>query len=407
MAEIWICNPFDNLPAEGAKPQRYASLAEEFVKQGHSVTWWSADFSHAKKAKRQSPDGTPLPQIFTMPNGVKIHLIPTLPYKKNISLKRIKSHRDFAKKWLNIAIDTVDDGELKPEIIIVSTPPLSTYKAADTLRKKWGSKIVLDIMDAWPKAFERLLPKPKALTRLLSLPFFAPAQKSASRAYCGADIITAISKNYLDAAKSAGSKVPMASFYHTCRKITQTPRTQNREKIWRIIYVGNMGAFYALDTVITAIKNLESRNIHIRLDLVGTGPDEMRLRKMAQDSKSIHFHGFLNAQELSGELSLANIGIIPMHTESAVAVPYKLPDYTSYGLPVLNSLKGECASLIRQYNAGITYDANSPKSLEEAILRLINNPSLYSELQNGAANLARNEFLAEKIYPAFANFILK
>ena len=219
--------------------------------------------------------------------------------------------------------------------------------------------------------------------------------------------MTETTKNYLDAAKSAGSKVPMASFYHTCRKITQTPRTQNREKIWRIIYVGNMGAFYALDTVITAIKNLESKKIHIRLDLVGTGPDEMRLRKMAQDSKSIHFHGFLNAQELSGELSLANIGIIPMHTESAVAVPYKLPDYTSYGLPVLNSLKGECASLIRQYNAGITYDANSPKSLEEAILRLINNPSLYSELQNGAANLARIEFLAEKIYPAFANFILK
>lgn len=407
MAEIWICNPFDNLPAEGAKPQRYASLAEELVKQGHKVTWYSADFSHAKKTKRHSPDGTPLPHFLTMTNGVNIRLIPTLPYKKNVSLKRIKSHKAFAKTWKELALMDVSNGAKKPELIILSTPPLSTYKAAEALKAQWGSKIVLDIMDAWPQAFERLLPKPKAISRLLTFPLFAPAYRTANKAYKGADIITAISGRYLDIARKAGSKAPMASFYHTCQELTPNSHIRNSNEPLRIIYVGNMGTFYALDTAINAIKKLEQKGINIRLDLVGSGPDEEKLRNLASTSKVIHFHGFLDAKALAYELSLADIGLIPLRTESAVAVPYKLPDYTAYGLPILNSLGGECNDLIQKYNAGISYDADSQLSLEQAILEIIENPAKYNELRNGSLALANNEFLANKIYPTFAKFIMQ
>lgn len=405
MAEIWICNPFDNLPAEGAKPQRYASLAEELTRQGHKVTWWSADFSHAKKAKRRAPDGTPLPDTFTMPNGVKVRLIPTIPYKKNISLKRVKSHRAFAMDWYRVAKKAVDSGESKPEFVIISTPPLSTYKIADTFRKEWGCKIVLDIMDAWPKAFERLLPKPLAISKLLTLPLFAPAISAANNAYKGADIITAISSRYLDMARRAGSKAPMASFYHTCQELKPNDHIRNTNDTLRIIYVGNMGAFYALDTVIKAIKGLEQKGLNIRLDLVGSGPDEEKLRALANDSKAIHFHGFLDAKGLDLELSKADIGLIPLRTESAVAVPYKLPDYTAYGLPLLNSLGGECNNLIQKYNAGINYNADSQESLQQAILEIVNDPTKYNKLKSGSLALANTEFLADKIYPAFAKFI--
>ena len=35
---VWIENPFDNLPAEGFRPQRYWLMAEAFAKAGHDVT---------------------------------------------------------------------------------------------------------------------------------------------------------------------------------------------------------------------------------------------------------------------------------------------------------------------------------------------------------------------------------
>ena len=37
---VWIANPFDNLPPEGARPQRYWLMARAFARAGHAVTLW-------------------------------------------------------------------------------------------------------------------------------------------------------------------------------------------------------------------------------------------------------------------------------------------------------------------------------------------------------------------------------
>ena len=50
---VWIQNPFDNLPQEGFRKQRYWLMAEAFVRAGHDVVYWTSDFSHATKAPRR------------------------------------------------------------------------------------------------------------------------------------------------------------------------------------------------------------------------------------------------------------------------------------------------------------------------------------------------------------------
>ena len=49
---VWIVNPFDNLPLEGYRPQRYWLMAQAFAAAGHDVVYWTSDFSHANKAPR-------------------------------------------------------------------------------------------------------------------------------------------------------------------------------------------------------------------------------------------------------------------------------------------------------------------------------------------------------------------
>ena len=49
---VWIVNPFDNLPVEGYRPQRYWLMSEAFARAGHAVTFWTQDWSHAKKKRR-------------------------------------------------------------------------------------------------------------------------------------------------------------------------------------------------------------------------------------------------------------------------------------------------------------------------------------------------------------------
>jgi len=53
---IWLINPFSDLPNEGASKGRFCCLARVLVEQGHNVTWWTMDFHHRKKSRR-SLDG--------------------------------------------------------------------------------------------------------------------------------------------------------------------------------------------------------------------------------------------------------------------------------------------------------------------------------------------------------------
>ncbi len=73
--KIWINNPFDFLPGEGARLQRYGLLAKALVKAGHQVVWWSSDWNHIKKEHRS--------QIYEGGmSGFDIRLVKTMPYFK-------------------------------------------------------------------------------------------------------------------------------------------------------------------------------------------------------------------------------------------------------------------------------------------------------------------------------------
>ena len=49
---IWIINPFDNLPLEGFRPQRYWLMSQAFAAAGHDVTLFTTDFNHTTKKRR-------------------------------------------------------------------------------------------------------------------------------------------------------------------------------------------------------------------------------------------------------------------------------------------------------------------------------------------------------------------
>ena len=152
---VWIESPFDSLPVEGYRKQRYWLMAEAFVRAGHHVVYWTSDFSHANKRKREEAkaigggEGGRVPLVF----------IPTRPYPKNICLARIRSHREYALEWERRAAAAVADGTCaRPDLIVISSPPVATGAVARRLARAFGARLVVDVQDAWPETFYRLLP---------------------------------------------------------------------------------------------------------------------------------------------------------------------------------------------------------------------------------------------------------
>ena len=102
---VWIVNPFDNLPLEGYRPQRYWLMAQAFAAAGHNVVYWTSDFSHANKAPRRVDDLVKESSgcCSVRAAAVTVKLVPTPPYAKNVSLARVRSHRRLAANWLACA----------------------------------------------------------------------------------------------------------------------------------------------------------------------------------------------------------------------------------------------------------------------------------------------------------------
>ena len=379
---VWIQNPCDNLPSEGYRKERYWLMCEAFVRAGHDVVFWTSSFSHAKK-KYRSLGGL---------GGFEVRLIQTRPYVKNVSLARIRSHRDYACEWLKTVSELPNFPNIPnvPNLIVSSSPTLSAAVAALKIGRALGSKVVVDVMDAWPETFERLAPKG---LRWLAKPFLFGMHRTARRLYREADLVTGVCERYREL--TGRSDYYLA--YHGIEWKREEGRGKGEEEWFaganrkiRLVYAGNLGKTYDLATVVKAVE----ANEDFELDVAGFG-------EFKCDCPRVRFHGLLSEPDLQALLAQCDIGIVPMRADSWVGVPYKFCDYSKAGLAIVSSLGGESSALLGKYRCGVTYRAGDPSSLAVAIRKAMT-------LERGASRtMCADEFDATKIYDAYAARVLK
>lgn len=367
---VWVHSPFDNLPHEGFRKQRYWLMAEAFAAAGNDVVYWTSDFNHGTKAKRRF--------VATVDSPVSLKLVETRPYVKNVSLKRLFSHGAYARR-LAREVKAASVGLPKPDLIVSATPMLG---AADVLRasaRRVGARFVLDVQDAWPETFGRL-----GLPKIVLLPM----SRIAKRLYREADVVTGVSERYRAIVNRSDYRV----FYHgilPCPVSAPTPYPGP----WHLLYLGNLGAGYDLATVIDAV----AADPDLTLDIAGQGPRESELKRRVASfglSERVRFHGYLSSESLAALASHCSVGVIPMRDDSWVGLPYKLGDYLAAGLPVVSSLHGECGDLLEREGLGATYDFGSSVSLRRALAAVPTGPVALPDALR-----------ADLIYPQYVRFV--
>jgi len=421
---IWIVNPFDDIPGEGLPPLRYWTLARVLAGRGHDVTWWSANWSHRRKVRRTIPLGIRDEEGFTL------RLVAVRPYEKNVSLARIRSHRDFGRTFERLASESVASGQLeRPDVILASLPPLDGPEAAVRLAKRLDALCIVDVMDAWPETFERLVPGPAWLRKLISPLLLGGMERRRDAVITAADAVSAASQNYIDAIRQklprpGGSEWTKPT--HTChlgaylQEYPEPPRLSPQETDATLtavtpstapiscVYSGTLEAGQDVETVIAAARILSFAGTPAEIHIAGTGTLEPKLRAAAAALKGscrVTVHGLLDRTHHGRLLASADVGLVLVKPESLVAVPYKACDYAAAGLALINSLPGELAELIAHSSAGLQYTAGDGGSLAQAITKLATNRRLLLECRHGSRRLAEAAFDREKTYPAFARWI--
>ena len=416
---VWLVNPFDDIPGEGLPPLRYWTLARVLAARGHDVIWWTATWSHRRKAIRSAPLG------IREDEGFAVRLVAVRPYDKDASLARIGSHRDFGKTFERLANESVSSGQLeRPDIILASLPPLESPEAAARLAKKLDATFVLDLMDLWPETFDRLLPGPGFLKRLIAPFILGGMLKRRQALVAAADAVSAATKTYADSAlRDAPESLPR----HVCyvgaypQEFSSPPRLMNHvpaagtdqsaspEPVAiECVYAGTLEASQDLDVLAGAARLLSAAGVKATIHVAGTGAGEASLTRAADaigGSCWLQVHGLLPRQAYVNLLSRCDVGLVCVKPESLVAVPYKACDFAAAGLAIVNSLPGELQRLIDEHAAGVAYTAGDAASLARAITGFAADRSRLNACRQGARRLAAAEFDRERTYPKFADWL--
>jgi len=416
---IWLVNPFDDIPGEGPPPLRYWTLARVLAARGHDVTWWTATWSHRRKAIRTAPLG------IREDEGFAVRLVAVRPYDKNVSLARIGSHRDFGRTLERLANESISSGQLeRPDILLASLPPLEGPEAAARLARRLDATFVLDLMDVWPETFDRLIPGPGFLKRLIA-PFMLGGMLRRRQALVNeADAVSAATQTYADTALRG----PPASLpRHVCyvgaypqefaaplRTIDHVPLPNGESTAatdsppLECVYAGSLEAGQDLDVLPAVVRQLSAAGVNATIHVAGMGTAEAGLRRAAAGlggSCRMEVHGLLPRQAYVSLLSRCDVGLVCVKPESLVAVPYKACDYAAAGLALVNALPGELQRLIDEHAAGVAYTAGDAASLARAITGLAADRVRLAAYRQGARRLAAAEFDREQTYPKFADWL--
>lgn len=401
---IWIVNPFDGLPGEPGRPGRYWTLAEVLVGRGHKVTWWSASFSHSRKTQRTLVD---------MPDTMfSIKLVHTRSYKNNIGVARVISHHQFGRQFYHEASrELIKHPEMRPDIIVVSMPPILPANNAIRLRNEWGGKVIVDIQDAWPETFYRLVPGKGRLHDCLAKLILDPWYRRVQHAYMNADAITAVAQTYVDLSGAKDRNKPSCVVYLGApfEQLDDVAGMDRKSvSLFTFVYLGSMSMNYDLETVLQAAALMRQSHYDFRVVLAGMGPHEEKLKRLSRQlslESIVEFRGYLEYDCVAKLLSESHCALNPIMPESWCAMPNKVADYFGAGLPIISSLRGELAELIRRNDAGAYYCARDPESLAAVMLQYVKNPDMAERQGKNSRIIGESKFRREITYIKLARFM--
>lgn len=370
---------------------RYRSFADMLCEK-YDLEVVTSTFCHLKKSQRRVEELG----LDTLP--YKTTLCYEKGYKKNISLKRISSYKQFGKnvqKYLST--------QEKPDVIIVSVPSLSVADYTTKYARENNIPVIVDIQDLWPEAFKMALDIP-----VVSDILFYPMKKQAERIYSRADTIMAVSDTYVAFGKKSNEDCHGLSIYIGTdsllveEKVAGKRVVKPENEFW-VGYVGALGHSYDIKLVIDALSNLKKdKNIdNIVFYVMGDGVLKNEYEEYGI-SKGVNcvFTGLLEYGEMMCTLKECDVAVNPIVGKSVSSIINKVSDYAAAGTPVVNTQNSEeYRRLLEENQAGINVENGNVDMVAEAICKLYNDNSLRQSMRQNSLAMFEKYFDRQKTYP--------
>ncbi|MCO4095154.1 MAG: glycosyltransferase family 4 protein [Acidovorax sp.] len=149
-------------------------------------------------------------------------------------------------------------------------------------------------------------------------------------------------------------------------------------------YIGTHGMAHALETLLLAAQQLQSRTegAHVRLLMLGDGARKTDLQAQAQQMglRNVIFVDTVPKEQVARYWSLLDVSIIHLRKTElfTTVIPSKLFECMGMGIPVLHGVQGESADIVRREDVGIPFEPENADELTQLIVQLKADPAALS-----------------------------
>lgn len=335
---------------------RVTEIGEELARRGHDVT--------ALVGLPNYPSGN-VPQEYRRfrnrrqeRNGVRIRRcfeIGRRPGKIGLALNYVSYMTSACHHalWMKKDFDVV---------YAFSTSPVLMSLPGALLRALCpGKKLLIYIMDIWPACLAAMnVPETALLYRLM--------KRVSRRIYARADRLVYSSKRfqqYLEETHGirTGDEDYLPQFADGLFE-EELPSVEPDGYV-HLVFAGNIGKMQSVDTLLRAASLL--REEAVKWHMVGDGAAEEECRALAKElelEENVVFYGRKPLEEMPAFYAKADAMLVSMRDDPLVSdtLPGKVQSCMAAGKPILGSIGGEAAYVIRRADCGLCAPPESPEA---------------------------------------------
>lgn len=367
---------------------RFRYLCEFLVKKGYEVDLITTTFQHWEKKQRdlESVDQK------SYPFGIKFIYEPG--YRKNIDLRRVRSHK-IAAENLRKLLEKEGDYDL----IYAEIPPNDVALAAAEYAHRNKIPFVADVNDLWPEAMRMVFDIP-----IVSDLLFYPLKRDAEKVYSLTSGVIGTSDEYRDRPFLNQKRDVLKETVYVGNEIFVFDReaerhadeVQKEDGTFWVTYAGTIGTSYDIRTMVLAAEELMKQGkTKIRFQILGDGPTREMLENLAKERKiqNVKFTGYVPYEQMAAYLVKSDVLINSFVRKAPQSIVTKIGDYLAAGKPMINTcMSPEFRKKVEQDGFGINIEPEDVRELVNAVEWMYENEAERNDMGNRARKIAEEQF---------------
>lgn len=346
-------------------------LAIELVKRGHDVTVYTGlpNYPKGKFYDGYSFFKGPFREEY---HGVKVVRCPIIPRGNGRGLQLIINFLFFG--FFGSIMSLLQLGQKFDKIFVFEVSPI--FCVLPAIIQKWKTKtpVFLWLTDLWP---ESLIATGVTKNELLLMPI----KKFVEFSYRNIDRILTSSQGFIPRVTQYDIPDSKVLFWpQWAENIFETKSYDNYVDVkfphgkFVILFAGNIGSAQDMPTLLKAASLVDDKEIHFVVLGDGVKREESEEFAKKMNLSNVTFLGRKPLETMPYYYERSQVLYLSLIATDlfSITLPSKLQSYLASGKPVLASMDGEGADLIKTWNCGLSVPASSPDQLAKAIIELKN-----------------------------------